>query len=124
MTQVKLSFCIMCVVALTAVQGCHGGGMSTLTQFSITLDIPEGLVLNDGKSIHLEKQTINAVTQDESWYALHDDDPNNATANDRISTHLNYVRKMLEEKDTKHLSKEASANRKHMLNLLHNYTTT
>ena len=101
MTQVKLSFCIMCVVALTAVQGCHGGGVSTLTQFSITLDIPEGLVLNDGKSIHLEKQTINAVTHDESWYALHDDDPNNATANDRISTHLNYVRKMLEKKDTK-----------------------
>jgi hypothetical protein len=122
MKEATLSFCIMCLAALTAIQGCHGGSMSAMTPFSITLDIPQGLVLNDGKSIHLEKQTINAVTQDESWYALHDIDKNNATDDERISTHLNYVRDMLEKKDTKHLSKEASANRKHMLNLLNNYT--
>ena len=121
---------IMCIASLTAFQTCQGGDISTMmipTGVSITLSVPTGVALNDGldaKNIHLERQSINAVTQDDSWYAIHgsNGNPSNATEDERISTHLNYVRKILEEKDTKHLSKKASANRKHMLNVLNEYT--
>ena len=126
----KSKMIIMCIASLTAFQTCQGGDISTMmipTGVSITLSVPTGVALNDGldaKNIHLERQSINAVTQDDSWYAIHgsNGNPSNATEDERISTHLNYVRKILEEKDTKHLSKKASANRKHMLNVLNEYT--
>eukprot|EP00943_MAST-04B_sp_MAST-4B-sp1_P007966 g7966.t1 len=124
MKQVKLFLCgVMCIAALTATP-CQGGVATIVmpTGFSIPLNKPQDLVLNDAQSIHLESQTINAVTQDLSWYAMHGSDLSNATEDARISTHLKYVRVLLERKDTKSLSKKASANRKYMLSVLKNYT--
>lgn len=124
MKQVKLFLCgVMCIAALTAAP-CQGGVATIVmpTGFSIPLNKPQDLVLNDAQSIHLESQTINAVTQDLCWYAMHGSDLSNATEDERISTHLKYVRVLLERKDTKRLSKKASANRKYMLSVLKNYT--
>ena len=76
--------------------------------------------------IHHQDQTLNAITGDESWYAKFGDsaDPYNATAVERIQVHLNYVRNLLEEKGTEHLSPSAAENRALMLRILRNYTDT
>ena len=76
--------------------------------------------------IHHQDQTLNAITGDESWYAKFGDsaDPHNATDVKRIQVHLNYVRNLLEEKGTEHLSPSAAENRALMLRILRNYTDT
>ena len=82
----KSKMIIMCIASLTAFQTCQGGDISTMmipTGVSITLNVSTGVALNDGlyaKNIHLERQTINAVTQDDSWYAIHGSNGNPSNA--------------------------------------------
>lgn len=69
-------------------------------------------------------QSVNPVLGDVSFMAKYGIEPNETVDNQlRIVTHLEYVEKLLREKDDSHLSFELKSNRAHLLDLLHDYWT-
>lgn len=70
-------------------------------------------------------QSINPLLGDISYTARFGECPSRETSEDlRISTHLEYVERLLREKDVSHLSREMLDKRKQVLDLLHTYWTT
>ena len=68
------------------------------------------------------KNTINAIIGDVSYIEKFGENPTPSTDSDlRITTHLQYIEKLLRKKKVAHLSKEQSQKRDLVLNLLHDY---
>ena len=71
------------------------------------------------------KQTVNAVIGDISFFRKFGETPNAKTDEDlRIKTHLAYVEILLRNSNTDYLSKEIAIKRRFVIDLLHNYWTS
>ena len=82
------------------------------------------LFLSCNKQTADNGQTINPLIGDISFVSKFGQQPTATTDEDlRIKTHLEYVEKLLRQKDVSNLTTELQEKRKHLLDLLHDYWT-